>query len=327
MDDRATVLWTDGDPSLRRETARAGFVEGVRWDEQSVGTNAIGLALRTGSATTLLGPEHFELCQRDWFCVAVPVPGPTAGVVNIAGPLAEFHPRTQTLAASLAALVASETRAHRFERLERLRMRYAGHLGDRDLLLVDDEGWVVPSSGPSRGVGARIPAPTAGAVLVPGHGRCPAEPVAGGWLVRLRPRTARTPVTARLRLDRGTPCLVVDEAPDPLELTRRQGELLLLLHLAGTSGLWASDVARVLHGGGSPTVSVRAEVSRLRRALGTHASLVDSRPYRIRAGYHLDPGPDWRDSPFVRGSRVAAIRSAPAQPTASDTREDQNDDR
>ncbi|MDI5789524.1 hypothetical protein PO124_17020 [Bacillus licheniformis] len=42
------------------EEAKNQFVEGVRWTETEVGTNAIGTALEIGEAVTIHGTEHFR---------------------------------------------------------------------------------------------------------------------------------------------------------------------------------------------------------------------------------------------------------------------------
>jgi transcriptional regulator of acetoin/glycerol metabolism len=63
-----------------------------------------------------------------------------------------------------------------------------------------------------------------------------------------------------------------------LQLSRRHTELVLLLG-RHPNGLSAEQLATALHPGAGALVTVRAEMSRLRRVLG--ADLVDSRPYRL----------------------------------------------
>ena len=52
----------------------------------------------------------------------------------------------------------------------------------------------------------------------------------------------------------------------------------MLLHRAGPAGLSAEALSRALYGDAEHVVTVRAEVSRLRRLLG---ALVNTRPYRL----------------------------------------------
>ncbi|MGY1590693.1 phytochrome sensor protein [Geodermatophilus sp. SYSU D00708] len=84
---------------------------------------------------------------------------------------------------------------------------------------------------------------------------------------------------ARLRLPGG-----------PVELSLRHSELLLLLAEAGASGggRTAEQLAAECHAGDAAAVTVRAELSRLRRLVGT--DLVGSRPYRLLAPLETDAG-------------------------------------
>ncbi|RBY81599.1 phytochrome sensor protein [Geodermatophilus sp. TF02-6] len=74
----------------------------------------------------------------------------------------------------------------------------------------------------------------------------------------------------------------------PLELSLRHSELLLLLAEAAAtgSGRTAEQLAAECHAGDAAAVTVRAELSRLRRLLG--ADLVGSRPYRLTGRLDTD---------------------------------------
>ncbi len=67
-------------------------------------------------------------------------------------------------------------------------------------------------------------------------------------------------------------------------VTPRRAEILVHLHAAGPSGLSAEALSRALYGDAEHLVTVRAEVSRLRRLLG---ATVDTRPYRLASGVGL----------------------------------------
>jgi hypothetical protein len=72
------------------------------------------------------------------------------------------------------------------------------------------------------------------------------------------------------------------------EFSLRHSELLLLLAEAAVTGTGrtAEELAAECHVGGSVPVTVRAELSRLRRTLGPE--LLDSRPYRLRVELDAD---------------------------------------
>ncbi|MEY4075341.1 MAG: hypothetical protein RJA29_2698, partial [Pseudomonadota bacterium] len=59
--------------------AKANFAPGGKWDELSVGTNALDLALRTGKAQTVFSAEHFAPLVHQWVCYSAPIVDPRTG--------------------------------------------------------------------------------------------------------------------------------------------------------------------------------------------------------------------------------------------------------
>jgi hypothetical protein len=276
------ILWREGSAAVRLRADRLGFAEGALWTESAVGTNAIGTALAEAAPVQLFSAEHFEQAQHPWYCTAAPVHHPVTGhllgIVDVSGPALTLHPVIGALVETAVRLAESRLwRAHE-ERLERLRPRAAGTLATvrGPLLLVDDDGWVAAHSGIA--VRDRVEVPRADRLMaVPGLGLCLPERLAEGWLVR--PRTGGRSVDAELDLT-GAPLLRVSGERDGWRttLTRRHAQVLLLLHRAGPAGLNAAQLSTALFGDGDHLVTARAEVSRLRRAVG---GLVLTNPYRL----------------------------------------------
>ncbi|WP_456597550.1 GAF domain-containing protein [Blastococcus sp. SYSU DS0552] len=112
------------------------------------------------------------------------------------------------------------------------------------------------------------------------------------WLNRERLTTgpatgAPAPAAARLEvLGRERARLLLPGGP--LELSVRHSELLFLLAEAAASGQGrdAAQLAAEVHAGSAATVTVRAELSRLRRLVGSE--LLASRPYRLVGRLHTD---------------------------------------
>ena len=73
------MLWVEGDPRLRSQAAGMHFVEGARWAEDVVGTNAPGTALAVDHAVQIYGSEHFRRPVQPWSCSAAPVHDPVTG--------------------------------------------------------------------------------------------------------------------------------------------------------------------------------------------------------------------------------------------------------
>lgn len=83
------ILWQSGNEALKEIARDIGFWEGNQWTESKVGTNAIGVALRTKEANIIHGYEHFAKASHRWSCVSSPIFGESGqmkGVVDLSMP-------------------------------------------------------------------------------------------------------------------------------------------------------------------------------------------------------------------------------------------------
>ncbi|ACY20766.1 transcriptional regulator domain protein [Gordonia bronchialis DSM 43247] len=308
FDADGVLLWRGGSPALMSVADRLHLVEGSRWDEESTATTAVGLVIQHGRPTRVLGAEHYNRALHGLYCTAAPIhdrrTGEMVAIAGLAGPAASLQPAALAFTSAIASLGEHEISAAHIATLADLRNAGAARLAAvrGPGLLVDDHGWVADShgcSGPTR-----VAAPADGAhQFVPGLGACVAERLPRGWLVR--PAGPSSPVIAELDL-RGEPSIAVSGDTQTWQtiLTRRHAQILLLLADAGGSGLTAERLSHMLFGDGSHLVTVRAEMSRLRRAVG---ALVTNRPYRLAADVELrviaDPDDDRGPAGRSRGER------------------------
>ncbi len=113
-DPGARILWTHGGSVMRRNAEKVNFVPGGRWDEASVGTNALDLALRLDRTATVYSAEHFSSCVHDWVCYAAPVHDPRTGqqlgVLDLSTTWDRAHPIGPAMARALALLMEREVR-------------------------------------------------------------------------------------------------------------------------------------------------------------------------------------------------------------------------
>ena len=108
-DPAARILWTCEGTVMRRRAEGVNFVPGGRWDESSVGTNALDLALRLDHPATVFSAEHFNSCVHDWTCWAAPMHDPATGrqlgVLDLSTTWDRAHPLGAATAAAFARLL------------------------------------------------------------------------------------------------------------------------------------------------------------------------------------------------------------------------------
>jgi hypothetical protein len=280
------ILWREGSPRVRMRADSLGFMEGARWTEGTVGTNAIGTALAEAAPVQLFSAEHFEQAQHPWYCTAAPIHHPVSGellgVVDVSGPALTLHPVIGALVETAVKLAESRLWRHHEQRLERLRQSAHAVLAavHGPLMLVDDHGWVAHQSGIA--ARDRVEVPRADRLIaVPGLGLCAPERLGEGWLIR--PRAAQQDIVADLDLT-GPPVLRLHPGPWVTPLTRRHADVLVLLQRSGRQGMTAAGLSTALFGDEEHCVTVRAEISRLRKVVG---GLVTTNPYRLADGVTL----------------------------------------
>ena len=73
------LLWTYASRHMQPLAEAVNFTAGGRWDERSVGTNAVGLSLNLKSSVTVFSSEHYQSFVHDWVCYAAPIIHPQSG--------------------------------------------------------------------------------------------------------------------------------------------------------------------------------------------------------------------------------------------------------
>ncbi|WP_185996305.1 sigma-54-dependent transcriptional regulator family protein [Nocardioides campestrisoli] len=108
-DPSARILWTHGGRVMRSRAEGIHFVPGGRWDEQSVGTNALALATHRTTPAMVFGAEHYAPIVHGWVCWAAPIREPGTGrilgVVDLSTTWDRTHPIGLATAGLLARLV------------------------------------------------------------------------------------------------------------------------------------------------------------------------------------------------------------------------------
>ncbi|MBU8577069.1 sigma-54-dependent Fis family transcriptional regulator [Bacillus pumilus] len=105
------VLSLTGSERTMVEARKINFMEGARWTETDVGTNAIGTALVIGEAVTINGTEHFSIASHHWSCSAAPIrdaDGTIIGVIDISCMTDNKHPFMLGMASTVAYAIERE---------------------------------------------------------------------------------------------------------------------------------------------------------------------------------------------------------------------------
>jgi hypothetical protein len=289
------VLWREGSSPVLRKADGLGFAPGADWREDVVGTNGVGTPAVVRRPVQVFAAEHFARSLTSWTCSGAPITDPRdgtlLGVVDVSGPLETMHPATLALVDSVAKLAEARLRELHLDALERLRAVAApmlAGLGGR-AVAVDAGGWTAAVVGmpyPRRLTLPKSLSP--GRHRLPALGLCSVEPLAGGWLLRAVDEPAPAE-SGRLVLDLAgprRPSVTVGGGACSWskELSPRHAELLYLLAVRRT-GRSAAGLAEDVFGDASRTVTVRAEMSRIRRYLGP---LLEHRPYRFREDAEIE---------------------------------------
>ena len=153
-DPGGTILQLNGETRARSVGEQVNLATGGCWNEDVIGTNAIGTAIATSAPVQIHASEHFCLDVKRWTCAAAPVLDPFTrtllGVVDISGVKETFHGHTLGLVVAAARQIEGELARLDVALHERLLasaidqfIRYASDY----VVLVDSRGRIVRTSG------------------------------------------------------------------------------------------------------------------------------------------------------------------------------------
>ena len=105
-DEHGTILFTHGSHWMRDRAAEVHFAPGGCWDERSIGTNALALALVSRAPCQVFSAEHFSQALHDWVCYSAPIVEPQTGHVHGVIDLSTTWDRAHPLGLTTATLLA-----------------------------------------------------------------------------------------------------------------------------------------------------------------------------------------------------------------------------
>ena len=251
-DEVGRLLWVEGDAEMRRRAEGMMFVPGADWSEATVGTSAPGTALALGRGIQISGAEHYKRSVHPWSCTAVPFHDPDSGAVLGVVDITGTESAVAPHTLSLVEATVAAAQAHL--RVERLQLAAA------------------KQSSPARRRGA----------ATSGSARDGAASGTGGSAGSLYRNSLQL-------LGRDQALLSIDGRT--VALSARHSEILALLS-THPEGLNAEELCGLLYPGDASTMTLRAEMVRLRKVLQqlNPASVPESRPYRLPLDLVPDSG-------------------------------------
>lgn len=251
-DEVGRLLWVEGDPAMQRRAEGMMFVPGADWSEATVGTSAPGTALALGRGIQIAGAEHYKRSVHPWSCTAVPFHDPDSGALLGVVDITGTESAVAPHTLSLVEATVAAAQAHL--RVERLQLAAARQ-------------------------------------AAPGRRRTPGTAAAPAGAER---RTGRPAPGSLYRnslqlLGRDQALLSIDGRT--VTLSARHSEILALLS-THPDGLTAEELSALLYPRDGSTMTLRAEMVRLRKVLQqlTPDAVPESRPYRLPLDLVPDSG-------------------------------------
>jgi hypothetical protein len=260
-DEVGRLLWVEGDPALQRRAEAMMFVPGSDWSEATVGTSAPGTALALGRGIQISGAEHYQRSVHAWSCTAVPFHDPDSGallgVVDITGKASAVAPHTLSLVEATVAAAQAQLRVERLQLAATLASRPARR---RHTSTASGSRSAMPGSARAGGAGVG----------------------AGGKEGSLYRNSLQL-------LGRDQALLSIEGKT--VALSARHSEILALLS-THADGLSAEELSVLLYPGDGSTMTLRAEMVRLRKILQqlNPAAVPESRPYKLSMDLVPDSG-------------------------------------
>lgn len=154
IDPEGYVLSINGNKEVIHKANQINFVEGVRWTEGEVGTNAIGTALQIHEPVMVSGSEHYSIASHQWSCSASPIrndDGELIGIIDVSCPVERSHPYMLGMVTSVAYAIEREwsIRVHKDE-MELIQKSIDLIDSDRPIVICNHKQEIVFASKPIR---------------------------------------------------------------------------------------------------------------------------------------------------------------------------------
>ncbi len=120
-DGEGCILNAIGDEKILSEAFELKMIPGAYMNEESIGTNAMAIVIKTGKPVQLSGEDHYIKAYHRWTCSGAPIKdqqGDLVGVLNLTGYTEQVHPHTLGMIIAASNAIEEMIKVEEFHKLQ-----------------------------------------------------------------------------------------------------------------------------------------------------------------------------------------------------------------
>lgn len=126
-DGEGCILNAIGDEEILSEAFSMKMVAGAFMNEESIGTNAMSVVIKTNSPAQVSGKEHYIKAYHKWTCSAAPIKnseGKLIGVLNLTGYIECVHPHTLGMVIAASNAIEEMLKVKEYNTIQNMNVKY-----------------------------------------------------------------------------------------------------------------------------------------------------------------------------------------------------------
>jgi transcriptional regulator of acetoin/glycerol metabolism len=120
-DGEGCILNAIGDEKILSEAYQLKMIPGAYMNEESIGTNAMAVVIKTGKPVQLSGKDHYIEAYHKWTCSGAPIKdnqGNLIGVLDLTGYSEQVHPHTLGMVIAASNAIEEMIKVQEFHKLQ-----------------------------------------------------------------------------------------------------------------------------------------------------------------------------------------------------------------
>ncbi|MBP1962830.1 ATP-binding protein [Paenibacillus aceris] len=219
--DTGYILDNYGDETMKHTISKLGIHEGIKCDEEFMGTNVVALALREQKPIQIIGKEHYHTMLAESACYCVPFHFANfhnlSGAISIMTSVEHHHPAYLALLANMVDSIERELSLHITNHNQNLVQQLVVNNMRNGIIMTDERGIITEFNAFAEKITGRNRTSVTGTPVFPFEHF-------GSYFyqaLKYRKQSENIELTLRTSLDQENVCLF-----DVLPILNEQGELL-----------------------------------------------------------------------------------------------------